>query len=298
MPRIRDRAICLRLIDWSETSQIVAVFSREQGLFRGVAKGARRFSPSSIGRFSGGLELLQTGQITANLKQGTDLAGIVEWDLQKPRPWFRRSLQLHRLGMFAAELSLAFFPEQQPHPPGFDALDEALDGLDSVSRAASALATLEWALCREAGVSPNVLWSADDEAAGVDRYWLDGSAGTVSPKTPDKPASGRNREGVGSVSLRASSARGAVTDGPGGVDLRGPWPMRPGTARVLSLLAEGGTVPDDAAGISAADVGRAAKLLAVYLQSVAERSLAMLPAVIELLDQKIAAEAGTSPPTR
>ncbi|MCC5828771.1 MAG: recombination protein O N-terminal domain-containing protein [Phycisphaeraceae bacterium] len=263
MPRIREPAICLRLIDWSETSQIVAVFTRDHGLFRGVAKGSRRFSPSAIGRFSGGLELLTSGQVTANIKNPIDLAGIVEWDLHKPRPWFRDNLDLHHAGMFAAQIALAFFPEHQPHPGAFDLLEDALDAMGTADALPSALLKLQWGVALESGLAPSVTLDRND---GPDqRYWLDGQRGTASAIPPDgRPAPRAGR----------------------GLDLRGPWPVRRATIEILAQLAEGYEPITPGSNIGPADLARAAKLLAVYLQSVAERPLSLLETVIELLDGK------------
>ena len=42
MPTISDYAICIRRWDFSETSQTVSLFTRESGIIRGLAKGAKR----------------------------------------------------------------------------------------------------------------------------------------------------------------------------------------------------------------------------------------------------------------
>ena len=92
MPRIKDQAICLRLLDWSETSQIVQLLTREHGKVSGLAKGSKRFAPSSIARFSGGIELMTGGELLANHKPTTDLLNITEWDLQQP--WWHAASQV------------------------------------------------------------------------------------------------------------------------------------------------------------------------------------------------------------
>jgi len=38
MPMVSDRCICLRKVEYSETSQILLLFGREQGLSRVIAK--------------------------------------------------------------------------------------------------------------------------------------------------------------------------------------------------------------------------------------------------------------------
>ena len=72
MPIIADTAICIRCWDFSETSQTVSLFTREHGVVRGLAKGAKR----EKGGFSGGLDVLTRGEMIASVKPGRDLAAI------------------------------------------------------------------------------------------------------------------------------------------------------------------------------------------------------------------------------
>ena len=76
MPRFKDQAICIRHIDWSETSQIVALLTEQLGIIRAVAKGSRRTSPGSVQRYSGGVELLTLGQAVGMIKSSVDLASL------------------------------------------------------------------------------------------------------------------------------------------------------------------------------------------------------------------------------
>jgi DNA repair protein RecO (recombination protein O) len=50
----KSPAIVLRVVDWSETSSVVTLFTREFGKVRGLAKGARR----PKGPFESALDLL------------------------------------------------------------------------------------------------------------------------------------------------------------------------------------------------------------------------------------------------
>src|SRR4029079_6690100 len=58
---ITDQAICLRVTDFSETSQIVGMFTREHGLVPLIAKGSKRTSKKST--MSGPLDLLTSGEV-------------------------------------------------------------------------------------------------------------------------------------------------------------------------------------------------------------------------------------------
>ncbi|MFQ6036643.1 MAG: DNA repair protein RecO, partial [Sedimentisphaerales bacterium] len=54
---IKDTAICIRAVDYSETSQIVTFFTRATGKIRAIAKGSKR--PKSA--FDGPIEILSFG---------------------------------------------------------------------------------------------------------------------------------------------------------------------------------------------------------------------------------------------
>ncbi|MHC4990131.1 MAG: DNA repair protein RecO, partial [Planctomycetota bacterium] len=69
MPTIQDQAVCIRHWDFSETSQTVSLLSREHGVIRGLAKGAKR----EKGTFSGGIDLLTVGEVVAITKRGREL---------------------------------------------------------------------------------------------------------------------------------------------------------------------------------------------------------------------------------
>ncbi len=129
MARIKDQAICVRMLDWSETSQIVVLLTAEHGLVRGLAKGSKRFSPSSIARFSGGIELLTGGQVVGNIKPNVELMNITEWDLQQPYRHLRQNLRLHHLSMYGADLVAAMLADHDPHKRTFDALTTFLEEL-------------------------------------------------------------------------------------------------------------------------------------------------------------------------
>ena len=136
MPRFKDHAICIRHIDWSETSQVVALLTREQGKVRALAKGSKRTSPGAVARFSGGIELLTLGQAVGIIKPSTDLATLTEWDLQNPYFHLRRDLAAHETALYAADLSNALLADHDPHAGVFAALAQLLEVLAEPSRRA------------------------------------------------------------------------------------------------------------------------------------------------------------------
>lgn len=153
MPTIRDDCVCVRHWDWSETSQTVSLLGREQGMFRAVAKGARR----ERGPFSGGLEWLSRGEAVAIIKSGPGLATLTAWDLREPHAGLRHGLDRFYGGAYCAELVMATVLDADPHPRLYDALCRALGELaDNGVPAGRAVLAFQWATAVESGWRPDL----------------------------------------------------------------------------------------------------------------------------------------------
>jgi DNA repair protein RecO (recombination protein O) len=152
MPHITDQAICIRHWDFSETSQTVSLFTREHGVIRGLAKGAKR----EKGDFSGGIDVLTRGQIVAIVKPGRDLATLTQWSLQEMYRVIRTDLRANRAAIYMADLIHHMVREADAHPLLFDALCQALDNLAQPDRVDTALLQLQWAVLAEAGYKPEL----------------------------------------------------------------------------------------------------------------------------------------------
>ena len=79
MPLVRDRSICLRVTEFSETSQVVTLLSREHGLVRAIAKGAHRKTKAGASKFDGGMDFLEVGEAVFTHDVAKDLAILTEW---------------------------------------------------------------------------------------------------------------------------------------------------------------------------------------------------------------------------
>jgi len=150
MASIRDEGVCVRHWDWSETSQTVTLLTREHGIVRGIAKGARR----EKGAFSGGIELLTRGEIVYVPKQS--MATLTAWDLLEPFPSVRSSLGAYHAGMYMADLIGQLMHEGDPHPSAYDALVAALRGLSGAGESDRALLAFQWAMLDACGYLPEV----------------------------------------------------------------------------------------------------------------------------------------------
>lgn len=150
MPTWKDHAIVLRLVDWSETSQVAALLTRDHGKVSATAKGAKRQTPSVMGKFSGGLELLSRGEAVLMTKPGRDLANLIEWDLTESCHVVRRDLRAFERAMYAADVTHHMLDDHDPHPRTFEALGVMLD--DPIEP--RSLLTFQWALINDCGYRP------------------------------------------------------------------------------------------------------------------------------------------------
>jgi DNA repair protein RecO len=229
MPTISDTAICLRTWDFSETSQTVSLLTREYGVVRGLAKGAKRDS----GSFSGGFDPLTAGHIVAILKQGRDLATLTEWALEWVCWSARSDLSSNKAALYVADLAQRMLQDHDPHPDVFDCVHGALLALGETSPGA-VLLHYQWQMLVAGGYRPQ----------------LHTDVLTGGPLEEDQEAMGFSLAGGGTV---------ADT---GGIDrVR----VRMETVALLRHLDGGGVVGDDR---PVAVVDRANRLLAVYLRFV------------------------------
>lgn len=152
MATISDQAICIRHWDFSETSQTVSLFSRDQGVFRGIAKGARREKSN----FSGGVDLLTLGDVTAIIKTTTDLATVTEWALARVWWSIRRDPVANRSAYYFADCIGRMLERGDPHPGIFDGLVSALDQLESGADADEVILCFQWLLLVETGYKPKI----------------------------------------------------------------------------------------------------------------------------------------------
>jgi DNA repair protein RecO (recombination protein O) len=118
---INDHAICIRAVDYSETSQVVTFFARQTGKVPVMAKGAKRQKSS----FGGPIEIFSYGSIMfsdsgreklATLVEFEPLAGVVNYPVLSADIFALNSCLL------AAELVNALVNDYDSHPALFDSL--------------------------------------------------------------------------------------------------------------------------------------------------------------------------------
>ncbi|MGE5295330.1 MAG: DNA repair protein RecO [Solirubrobacterales bacterium] len=112
----KDRAICIRTVDYSETSQILTLFGRLSGKIRAIAKGSKRAKSA----FEGPIEVLSFGQIMYSPAYEGKLATLTEFQQEPVRGAIRGSLFALNSGLFAAELVDLLTDDYDPHTDLFD----------------------------------------------------------------------------------------------------------------------------------------------------------------------------------
>ncbi|MGA3066979.1 MAG: DNA repair protein RecO, partial [Tepidisphaeraceae bacterium] len=169
MPLAADRCICLRKSEYSETSQIVTLFSRGHGILRLIAKGAHRRTKAGASRFDGGIDLLDSGHAVFTGDPAHELGTLTEWKLSEGHLGLRQNLRALYLALYAAELLGMLIEERDPHERAFDALENLLPPL-STPRREEAFLAFELDLLRESGFFPElavcVSCSQEPEARG------------------------------------------------------------------------------------------------------------------------------------
>ena len=152
----KDRAICLRVADYSETSQVVTLFARLSGKVRAIAKGSKR--PKSA--FDGPVEVLSLGEIVFSSSHKDRLVTLTEFSQQPGSGGLRRNLFALHCALFAAQLLDVMTDELDPHLVLFDQFSQFIQDMDRQDATserhsvAARLILLQLVVLREVGLYP------------------------------------------------------------------------------------------------------------------------------------------------
>jgi DNA repair protein RecO (recombination protein O) len=145
--------LVVRGTDWSETSRIATLFTREFGKVRALAKGGRRLKSN----FEVAFDLLSVCRIVFISKASNGLDLLTEARLEERFPILRDHLQSLYVGYYIAELLSDGTQDYDPHPMLFDTALETLRELGQMDAPPQVQATLfELAWLRELGYSPRL----------------------------------------------------------------------------------------------------------------------------------------------
>ena len=152
----KDLAICIRAVDYSETSQVVTFFARENGKIGVIAKGSKR--PKSA--FDGPIEILSHGKIVFSESGREKLATLTEFEPVYGRPGLagpRSDFFVLNCCFFAAELLNHLTHDYDPHPELFDSFLHFLQDAEQHETQHNMLAALilfQLGLLKEIGLQP------------------------------------------------------------------------------------------------------------------------------------------------
>ena len=119
-------AIVLRAVEFSETSLIVTLLTREFGRLSAIAKGARR----PKGPFEGSLDLLAVCRVVVLRKTTDALDLLTEAKLHHRFRGGQRSLDRLYGGYYIAEMLRLLTDDHDPHIDVYDLTIEALQQID------------------------------------------------------------------------------------------------------------------------------------------------------------------------
>jgi DNA repair protein RecO (recombination protein O) len=125
---IKDTAICIRVSDYSETSQILTFFTRQHGKISAIAKGTKRAKSS----FDGPIELFANGQIVYSEPRSEKLATLTEFEQKRGFSGFSKNLFSYHCALFAVELVSSMTTDKDPHPQLFESLIDFLEHLETL----------------------------------------------------------------------------------------------------------------------------------------------------------------------
>ena len=152
----KDTAICIRAVDYSETSQIVTFFARSAGKISAIAKGSKR--PKST--FDGPIEIFSYGKIVFSDSNKEKLATLTEFESAYGSAGFTGlSNNLFTLNccLFGSELLNKFTHDYDPHPKLFDDFLQFLQNAHEGNNKSEMLALLilfQLGLLKEVGLRP------------------------------------------------------------------------------------------------------------------------------------------------
>lgn len=150
MPAEKAHALVLRTFDFSESSLVVVLYTREFGKVRALAKGGRRIK----GPFESALDLLTRIRVVFLRKASDALDLLTEAKLERRFRPRREHLASLYAGYYVAELLNEFTDDYQPEEALFDLADEVLEGLPEAAEASLWVARFEMRLLQILGHVP------------------------------------------------------------------------------------------------------------------------------------------------
>jgi len=150
MPYCKTQGIVLKIRDYSETSQLVWLLTRDYGKIHGLAKGARRPKKG----LENGFDLLNLCGLVFLRKDTTSLHLLTEWQVRETFQPLRRRLDRLYAALYMAELILELVQESEEDEEIFVRLVESLGHLADGHDSEMVLFRFELGLLAALGLAP------------------------------------------------------------------------------------------------------------------------------------------------
>lgn len=148
----KSDAIVLRCVEWSETSLVVTLWTRDFGKVSAIAKGARRLKSP----FESALDLLSISSVVFLMKSGDALDLLTEAKLKRRFKSSQLGLLPLYCGYYAADLIQTLTEHHQAIPGLMELLEQTLVDLDAGHSPASVTLRLELQTMQLLGVLPSL----------------------------------------------------------------------------------------------------------------------------------------------
>ncbi len=205
----KDIVICLRCIDYSDTSQIVTVFARSLGKFSAIAKGSKRRKSS----FDGPLQIFSFGDAVFNTSSAGQLANLREFEQRPVFAGLSTRMETLNSGLFAAEITGSFLEDMDPHPELFDSLVELLKSLIETKekdQCRKLLIVYQVNLLKETGLLPLFKSCSNCSAKFAGNWqqvWFSSSSNGIICRDCEQVFSDKFRISIGTASLLADISK-------------------------------------------------------------------------------------------
>ena len=153
MSVVNTPAVLLRSFNYSETSRVLRLYTKDLGLVSVMAKGVRRGGA----RGHGGLDTFSRGELTAYVRPTRDLQTFKEFAVEEAGGSLARDVLRFAGASVLAEIVL-LHAGPDPSPQVFERLTNALRRIDAVPRAGIIGAVLAegWMLVTTLGYEPQI----------------------------------------------------------------------------------------------------------------------------------------------
>jgi DNA repair protein RecO (recombination protein O) len=127
MALVETEGVVLKTYNLAEADRIIVLFTRQAGLVRGVAHGARRLKS----KFSGSLEPFTSISVTFSEKEGRDLVNLKNTDIRQSLFGMSHRADFLSSLAYMANLLVQFAPPHEPNETLYRMLTAVIDALAS-----------------------------------------------------------------------------------------------------------------------------------------------------------------------